>query len=468
MEGDTSPLDDTILHSADRIVADVAHATTGTVRVYDPKEDYYRDYVDSLHSVNAEQKAEVAAEIVDISSLRRAWFYTLLIVFGAILVVAIMVVGQMLTLPRRFPSLFCWHNKVQKNLKSVAACQGAWINSFLSTDAGATEMALVRAFPSLYRTLNLLTIFTFLPEAASDFLQICVAEHGNLISPILWRGSWTGGRDDQPQDHLTGSLLPFPDTFGDLAPNVPWDPSSAPPRWAGGMVAGPWQCWLYYGTLDPKTEQDVKDCKPGQTNPFRVGWKNKTCNLNPFYDWFQGSDPDSFFRTPAVMEYVSLIGDPRFNTLSRLYNLYQKGLVAFAIDELESSSTMSGIDLYNYVFAPKTIVRGAMQHCDGIGTNQAFQTAAGSTGAGIALLPFMGPFWVVGVPAVIAGSTWYGIWSSGKAKDLCNQEKTEFAQPTNPPLATDSCDTLDRGTCLSVSSAQAVVDPFPCSRYYDD
>ncbi len=449
------------------------------IRAYRSNENYYEDYIDALRTINIIKKHEVVDEVEDVHRLRRAWYYTLFIVFGLILLLCVLVLNQAITLPRRFPTLFCWEDKFLNATKKVKACRGADLSAdeeWLRPNVTATQLGLLRAFPSLYSALNAMTIYKFVPESAGEFLQLCLAKFGAQCPYLVWRGTWPS--NNSPLDALRNRLLPDP-TFTKTDADNPCDPwehlsqGAAPSKFAGTGVACLWRCWLAFGAT-PANLTDL--CNPGP-NPCKLssrtecksisrGWFRQTCMYNPFYDWFS-SDQDAFFRTPAVVEYISLLGTPQLSAKSKLYNLYEKGLVAFAIQELESSTSMSGLDLFNYLFNPSVVIRTPPQDCSNVKSSTTANDASSAFGLGSMALPFFGP--IVGPAAAIGGGIGAYVWGSKQgqaAEDACKQQASAWTKPTNPPNSSgEVCGSPERNNCMYTAGTQKfIIDPFPCTK----
>jgi hypothetical protein len=447
-------------------------------RAYRSNENYYEDYVDALHAINITQKHEVVDEVEDVHRLRRAWYYTLFIVFGLIILLCILVLNQAITLPRRFPTLFCWQEKFLDKTQQIKECRGADLTAsdeWSRPNVTATQLGLLRAFPSLYSALNALTIFKFVPDAAGEFLQLCLAKFGAQCPYLVWRGTWT--KDHDPLQSLRDRCLPDPQVTGSSDnPNQcdPWQKlqhKAAPVKFAGMEVACQWRCWLGYGMVPSNKDDCPASCDSSVrcTGTMSRGWFKQTCGFNPFYDWFS-KNSDAFFRTPSVVEYVSLLGTPQLSSMSKLYSLYAKGLVAFAIEEIESSSSMSGLDLFNFLFNPSTIIRGPPQDCSNVKNSTTWNDASSAFGIGSMALPFMGP--IVGPVAAIGGGIGAYTWGNSqgkKAEQECKDDNTPWTVPTNPPKGTGgACATIERMNCMtSAGTSQFVIDPFPCTNGFE-
>lgn len=433
--------------------------------------------------INITKKHEVVDEVEDVHRLRRAWYYTLFIVFGLILLVCVLVLVQVITLPRRFPTLFCWEKKFLNETKKIAACRGASLTAgeeWLRPNVSATQLGLLRAFPSLYSGLNALTIFKYVPESAGEFLELCIAKFGAQCPYLVWRGTWTD--KESPLAYLQDQVLPDPSVTGNpnnAQPCNPWenlDKKTPPVKFAGTEVSCQWRCWLALGKRPTAQQKTSPTCDAGCSTEFEScpqsggvtvtrGWFNRTCQHNPFYDWFS-SNQDAFFRTPAVVEYVSLLGTPQLSSMSKLYTLYEKGLTGFAIQTLESSSSMSGLDLFNYMFNPSDIVRTPPEDCSNVYASTLASDATSTFGLGSMALPFLGP--VGGPIAAVGGGVGAYFWGRSQATSAtkaCKEKASAWAVPTNPPSsAGKTCNTTERNNCmLDPQTDKFVIGEFPCT-----
>lgn len=415
---------------------------------YDPGENYYDDYVDSLRQVNNVQKHEVVDVIRDVTRLKDAWYFTLFLFFGIALIMAILILSQLITLKLRFPSLFCWQSHVLAKTNSQPDCAMSQVDPYLNPNVTAFELSLLRAFPSIYRALNLLTIFTYLPPAAGDFLQICIGMHGKFISNVMWRGAWmpSGAITESRNEALLSTFLPDPSA----AQTPPWTPDKAPSKFIKGIVNIEWQNWLWSGLSSSQGQQNSN-----------VGWANDTCGDNPFYDWFP-SEKSKFFSVTSVRNYINLLGQAVFDSECRIYSLYAKGLVRFAIEELESSSDMSGADLYNIMFNPTTIIQQPPENCDHAQGNVAIPLGTAGMGATCGLAPFLGPLAPIALAGGITASWIYAQKAGADAKSVCERKKQFYDQPSVAPT-TAACRTNIRGNCI-----YALDLPDPCSALLND
>ena len=253
---------------------------------------------DHLQRATVFATVEQRKETADVSSIFKTMLWCTLGVVG---ILVSLVVVNLFGLPSLFPHLYCWWRGIYKPARKV--CAPAIRGGHVSYSA--LHVATAITYPGLYSMLNGIGVVHALPVTAAEFLHICVAHRGHVITPYVWAGTGT---------QLRGTREEGLDTW---LPTKDWCDSHS---------------------------KDGKCCGHCLNTWFNLssGWQGSCAQGNPFFQMFP-DDPIQFASVPSLRDYVL---NPEG---SHVQVLFEGGLSKLA-SLISTSSKLSAAGWYAYMF----------------------------------------------------------------------------------------------------------------------
>lgn len=405
-------------------------------------------FIAAQKDVLAAQEARILTTKNDVQILKRHWRRTLYLALIILLGLVALVAADFLSLPQKYPQVFCWYDSVSKDLSRADATNCVSQAESFRAPPNPYRMALALSYPAAASFLNFFTVMPYTDPLRSHFLLSIIARHADCLTPVMLSGS-PSQLSGPGGETLTATWLPSAEIYENASDD----------------------CGDTIDTLD--------DC-PEVKGVITKSWEESCATGNPFVNLFQGP----IAEIPSVLEYVSACisakGDSSgaYNTV--LYRLYEGGLQA-AADMIETN----GEDMYRFLFCPKTYVPTPyIADCDAEAVSSGIQT-----GIGLAF-PFAGlSMGLEGMPlvslALLGAATVAGVGSgiaaAGAQKKSCDELVAEGTKQTDAPEKPARCCAANTcllcapseqaspkayahmrdGTCLS-SAARAARKDTPC------
>jgi len=353
----------------------------------------YAHFLSSQKNVVAAQELHILSTKKDILTLKRHWRRTLLLAFLVVGALASIILADVLSLPRRYPEVFCWFDSVSKDLarSDPEACYAA--PALFRAASSPYLMALAVSYPTASRLLNLFTIVPYTDPLRADFLMTVIARHSDSLTPVMLSGS----------------------------------PSQLSGRKGETLTAD----WLPVDAIYEASQKDTQQCAdattqlcPNVQDALHDSWRKSCESGNPFVNLFVGD----ICETQSVRDYVAAcesdegkVGASVYD--SALYALFNEGLQGAA----EKMAT-NGEDLYRYLFCPSNYEpEPYVSNCgaDSALTGMEAGVGLGFPFAGVAMaIPEGAPFLVgLFLAASVATGVGGGIASGAAARKQCKESE---------------------------------------------
>eukprot|EP00966_Prymnesium_polylepis_P326666 7382570-Prymnesium_polylepis.1 len=307
----------------------------------------FDDYLNEQKKVLKVDVANIYEQQKSIKQLGHHWWLILFMVCFIVASIVFIILINLLGARSVYPVLYCWWDNVYKPQRKY--CSPNPLDGV--HEITPTEITLLMLYPSIFTTLNSLTLVHAFPKIGAEFLILCVERFGEYITPYMWCGS---------QEQLQGSKdckLSKYGTYGNCNDGKTQNPKDKDSSLGNCFLPIQYKDNCSFGKIaqaykDGKVSEQVSgacffECNPSE-NCIAACWAQSCQNGNPFYNFFP-KEPASFAMVRSINEY--LLSPTKFDT--KLGVLYQGGLVHLAQEiGTGNSEAFSGAQWFSYMFEP--------------------------------------------------------------------------------------------------------------------